>query len=899
MNFQLNYTHPWLLLLLVPALALTLIPHFRVAKKYRRNRNRVISLTLHLLAMVLAVNLLAGLSFTYEVANTENQVILLVDASHSGEEQRDRKNEFVQSVINVCDKDFRVGVVKFGFDQKYVAELSHDPQEVFARYLESEDPDTSATDLASALKYAATLFENPETAKIVVISDGIETDGAATSVIKAIAAKGIKVDTVCFPNASHDELQLVSANTPEQGIDVGEEFTVELVLQSTLATPDQDVKIKLFDNGREVGAASVVINKAETVVPVPIVLGERGMHELRFEVETAKDTLTQNNAYHMFVNLETFDRILLIERYENESAKLQEILNEVYDVTAVSVEQDLAKIPTDLHEMAQYEQLILVNIAYSDMPAGFEALLNQYVYDLGGGLFTVGGRNETVNGEPVPHAYNREDLAHSTFYKQMLPINAVDFTPPIAVMIVVDASASMSAGNKLSFALQGAEGCLDALNDRDFCGVVSFQRDASEIAQVLPVSQKEQIRDAIHSIQQSAGDTVFSKAIMMAGRALSVIQNVERKHIILVTDGDPGDPYETYVPYIENNLKDDITMSIVTVNIESEFIGEMEDAATAGGGKFYNVSSADLNSIPTTMKNDLTLQAIAEIEYGEAFVPTIKDKSDVTAGVTQESIPPLTGYYGTVAKQDAVVPLMGEYVPIYARWQYGEGNVGSFMSDLNGEWSALFVNDLIGRAIVTNIVDDLFPTQDVRADGVQYELKTDNYTNQLSVFGVAKDHRVQVTVTPVSEALADLREQGIAVDAAESNRRFTFVIKDAGLYEIVIRCFDQTNLQIAEVTTYRTFSYSEEFNAFTAKEPIGDALLAQLAANGKGVQVEDPVQVFQSFALRLTRKIDPRTLFLILIIVFVLLDIAVRKFQFKWPHELIRERKLKKTERAE
>ena len=41
---------------------------------------------------------------------------------------------------------------------------------------------------------------------------------------------------------------------------------------------------------------------------------------------------------------------------------------------------------------------------------------------------------------------------------------------------------------------------------------------------------------------------------------------------------------------------------------------------------------------------------------------------------------------------------------------------------------------------------------------------------------------------------------------------------------------------------------------------------------------------------------DPRIIFLILTIIFVLLDIAVRKFKFKWPHELIRERKMKKAD---
>ena len=93
-NFRINYSHPWLLLLIIPAILLTLWPYLRINKKYRRTRNRVISVTLHIIAMVLAVNLLAGITFSYEIPNKENEVILLVDVSDSNGEEAEKKNEF-------------------------------------------------------------------------------------------------------------------------------------------------------------------------------------------------------------------------------------------------------------------------------------------------------------------------------------------------------------------------------------------------------------------------------------------------------------------------------------------------------------------------------------------------------------------------------------------------------------------------------------------------------------------------------------------------------------------------------------------------------------------------------------------------------------------------------------
>ena len=199
-NFRITFTHPWLLLLLIPAIALTLLPYFRANKKYRKTRNRILSMVFHGLAITLAISLLAGIGFSYEKINLENELIILVDTTDSNEESADLKSDFVQSIISISDGKYRVGVVKFGHGQVLSGEMSYDINKVLEDYLTAEAPDSTATDLASALKFARTLFKNPQTSKIVVVSDGIETDNAANSVIKAIAADGVKVDTVYFPN---------------------------------------------------------------------------------------------------------------------------------------------------------------------------------------------------------------------------------------------------------------------------------------------------------------------------------------------------------------------------------------------------------------------------------------------------------------------------------------------------------------------------------------------------------------------------------------------------------------------------------------------------------------------------------------------------------------------------
>ena len=189
-NFRIVYDHPWLLLLMIPAVLLALVPHFLTAKKYRRTRNRIVSLVAFIVASILAINLLAGIRFTYENPNENNELIVLVDVSESGETERGEKDELVESIVSISDGEYNVGVVKFGYGQVYAANMSDNTERVISEYYASADPDTTASDIASALEYAMSLLTYPQSAKIVLLSDGIETDGKALSAIRAIAARG-------------------------------------------------------------------------------------------------------------------------------------------------------------------------------------------------------------------------------------------------------------------------------------------------------------------------------------------------------------------------------------------------------------------------------------------------------------------------------------------------------------------------------------------------------------------------------------------------------------------------------------------------------------------------------------------------------------------------------------
>ncbi len=903
-NFSINFTNPWLLLLLIPAGLLTLIPYFRLNKRYRCTRNRIVSIVLHLIIMVLSISVLAGMTFEYDIPNTENEVMLVVDTSFSSDKTENEKDDFIRSVIDNADNMFKLGIVTFGYDQVYAVELTNDTGTVYSKYAQAQTPDNTATDIASALKFAADKFKSPESARIVLISDALETDGNVSSVIKSIAAEGIKVDTVYFSEEmSGSEVQLIELARPAEKIKVGEKFEVTLTIESSYAG---SATVTSYDDGTAGSPIPVELVRGTQTIAIPYEFAMPGLHRLSFEIESNDDTLTQNNTFHSYIYLEVFDDLLVIESNDAESQELCKMLKDELNVTVVNVTDEEA-MPKTLDQLREFDEIVLVNIANSDMPEGFDKLLQSYVYEVGGGLFTVCGNEADPNpgdDEWTANAYTRTDM-YGTIYQEMLPVEVINYTPPVAVMILIDRSGSMydpesgtpEEQSKLGAAKIGAEACLDALTERDYVGIMSLGDDYDEEIELTPRPQRDKILAAIDRIE-GGGGTIFSSALERAGKALSALSSVERRHIIIVTDGEPSpEDEDRYKYWLEENAKLGITTSIVgiqcTPSAQKKMTDALEEYAQCPAENFHDAQ--EIQTVPTIMREDLMVPEIKDVNY-VTFTPTIKVNNSVTSGIVQDNMPTLDGFYGVKAKEGAEVTLMGDYTPIYTQWQYGAGTVGTFACDLNGTWSGAFVGTDVGETLINNIVTALFPTENIKPKEVQATVSGNNYTTQLGVFtDLLENEYIEVTITapgPEGEV------QTITAGPNDSYTRLSFAAKTAGIHTVEVKKMskDETGSTsvVASTTVYKALPYSQEYNAFRDPDEA-EALMAKLALNGNGAVITEGWQVFENAVKFLHRTIDPRLAFIITALVLFLLDIAVRKFKWKWPHEIVRDRKARES----
>lgn len=934
LSISVKFLYPYLLLLIPVFLIATLIQYLLINKKYRRTRNRIVSIICHILACVLAVFLLTGTEFVNTRTNTKNEILLLVDVSDTTEKMESQRDDLIENIIDQASYDnFNIGIVTFGYDQKYAVPFTKKYSDIMDEYKSSDLPDVSATNIAQALIYAKTLFNNPNSGKIVLISDGKETDESAKNVIRGVVAGGIKLD-VCNINSSYEfdeEVEIRSIDMPDYHVDVNESCGITVNLYGNYSG---DIDFKLYDNGELCEEISKSISKGESSIVIPHTFKNKGLHDINVKL-SYNDEIEQNNEYTTYLYLEQYNKILILEQEDDSSLALKTLLEDenLFQVDVLNVYSD--ELPKSVNDLCNYDEIILNNISNSDLNDEFVKNLSKYVNDLGGGLFTVGGVDSTGSA----HAYNRNDLS-GTLLQQMLPVQAINYTPPVGVIVIVDRSGSMgtkdeSGATLLDWARAGATSCFQALTEKDYFGLMTLDSDYNTILPPTPRTQETKILEAINSLQDATGGTVFPGAIDRAGQALRAL-NVDKKHIIIVSDGQvPNTDVEKYEEYAKNYYENDgITISIVGVqmskpnnykDLESDEISyDRIDTTSAYNkmlrltklthGKLYVIeNNSSKDKIVSSMREDLNSPAIKEVDDME-YNPIVRDATNVifnnvelTTSEKNGRVLPfkLTGFNGTKIRENANLLLTADYnVPVYAQWKYGNGTVGSLMCDLNNVWSTELLLDDNGVNLVKNIVKSITPTKNIRSNDITLSLIENNYTNSLSVFTTLNEGEYltgEVKYDNKSLSLSSLEgkfEDGYTLISLNSDNNYSrskFVLKAKTTYEIYVYKYNANNELIGQNFICKSLGYSSEYEIISDEEELKNQM-SNFASIGNGVLIEDlsdPHEIIDSFDLTYQTKFDPRYLFAILIIILFLIDFAVRKFKFKWPHEIIHEKRRK------
>ncbi len=637
-----------------------------------------LSLTLRILLLLCLIFALAGLSLTS--TSEQLSVLYLLDISDSvSQSQQAEALAFIEQDIASKPPDDLAGLIVFGGNALVEVPLSKSPNIDGIRSI----PSTGQTDIGEALTLAQALFPSNTAKRIVLFSDGINTQGDVAEAVRIASTNGIDILILPLAAGTPADVAITELDLPTQLFE-GERFELAFKLYASATAP---ATIRLLSGGEVISEETLQLDAGESAYTLPLVANQAGLQEFSIQVESAVDSVVQNNQLSGITFVSGPPKVLvaavpagtLLPNGDPRPDEVTPLLNALesggfdYEITQPEL------IPPDPAQLAQYSSIVLVNVPGRSLNPAQMRSLQSYVRDLGGGLVAIGGPTSFGLG-----GYYRTPL------EETLPVDMRNDDEvrrsTLTLVFVIDRSGSMSdsAGGptKLALAREAVIRSVELLLPKDKVGVVAFDDAAEWVVPIQEVEDGETISDTVSKLQDGGGTDILIG--MQTAADQLVADDAQVRHIILLTDGGAD---ETGLAELASSLYQENNITLTSIGVGSDAAAFLQNLASVGGGRYHFV--ADPQSIPSIFTEETTL-ATQSYLVDERFTPSIGNASPILSGIT--GLPPLNGYITTSAKDAATLPLLTHYGdPLLAHWQYGLGRAVAFTSDASGGWAGSWV----------------------------------------------------------------------------------------------------------------------------------------------------------------------------------------------------------------
>jgi len=622
---------------------------------------------------------LLGLGLARLVRSEETHkvcTVLLVDVSDSVPDVAlgDAQNS-ITAYAKAKGADDELKVVTFA-ERPRLIELYRNERAVVpaVQDLRHRSPDgkrlTAGTDIRAALALSYGLFPPGFLKRVVLISDGLETDGDLLAEANRARGFGVTLYAIPYRRPPPGEVAVRALSVPDK-VDVGQTFELVADVYASRAT---HAKARLYQgealNGLDgVRDLDLKPGRNELKFKSVVRVGGEVTYALRLD-EIADDTFRDNNAFSVTVDVPGRPTVLYIEGQPQRASYLMSALNaQQFDVDLRAP----AAFPASLRELERYDFLIVSDVPHEAFPLPAQELVERYVRDLGGGFLFAGGEA----------GYGLGGWAHSTI-ERLLPVR-MDAEhrkemPGVAMVLAIDRSGSMT-GLPIEMAKAACKATLSTLQGDDLLEVIAFDSTPVRYVKMQPSRYRARIQNDIQRIQPGGGTEIFS-SLDMAYQDLSVVQ-ARKKHVILLTDGQA--PAQGIKDLVQAMLSESITVTTVGLG-EGTNQDLLRLIADTGGGRFHAVP--DPNSLPKIFTRETEL--IAQQAAVEDWFPVEQvAPADFLKGIAINAAPLLHGYVATQLKPPpAQLILQSERGdPILARWRAGLGWALAWTSDVKNNWS--------------------------------------------------------------------------------------------------------------------------------------------------------------------------------------------------------------------
>lgn len=853
-----DWSHPKVLLLLLPALALLVWFDARSTHPMGAARRRLL-LVLRSLLVLLA--LLALASPARLMKSRDQSVLFLLDHSRS------QGSEGLESVYEIAGKlrdrlgGASAGWVAVGEEGRLLLNPGESRDLPAPEEREAIMGEIGASsDFERGVVFARGLFPAGSSRHLILVGDGVETRGSLLEAAKEAAVAGIKIHAVGVTGKIQPDARVTRLIASQTRLNEGASLELEATVEGSLSGPG---RLRLFENGVEVDAVDVALVAGEilshrfTRVPE-----RRNIYNYRAVLEgfEGRDAIPENNEALSIVDVRGRPLFLHIEGEEGESRYLAGAMEK----EGIRLDPRTPEgLPESLQELAGYDGILLSDIPAHRIGEARMTAMRDYVEKLGGGFIMVGGMNSFGVG-----GYYRTPIEEILPVKLKAPDQ--EELQSSALALVIDRSGSM-AGQKIEICKSAAVASAELLTNKDFIGVYAFD---SQVHEVVPMTRVTSISTIAGQIAQigSGGGTNAYPGMARAREELNRVKS-KIKHMIVLTDGQTSG--EGYQALASRCHAEGITISTVAVGGGAQ-VGLLQSIAAAGGGQSY--VTMDPNSIVRIFTQD-TLTHTGRMIREEAFEPKLVEKHPMLRDWQDGVAPPLLGYVKTNRKATAQVPLVTDTGdPLLAHWRFGLGKVTAFTSDCKSRWAALWVGDWEGYSRLWSQI----LRETARApQGLNMDLRLDEVGSEVRVaVDLAEDAGTRLDGAKVEADVFHVPANALG-SAMKATATLVLGQEGPGWYEASFRPSDPG------VYLVRARSGSQIVSAGLVHNPSGevatgridDVLLREACRITGGTYLEHAEDPLELTGENVARYVELWPLLMLAFLGVLLLDLLVRRWE--------------------
>lgn len=667
---ELRFTSPIYLLLFIPVL-IGLVMSFRHIHGMAKGRKRL-SFVLRFLLLGSLVAALAGPEARRP--NVGICTIFLVDHSDSiSDKDRVKAEKFVAEATRNLGPNDAAGVVIFGKDA--VIDAAPSGRRELGHFFTKVDG--SATDIAGAVRLASASFPEGKARRIVLLSDGDETNGDLAEAGQVAATDGIPIDHI--PLGLDDrtgEASFASLDVPSE-MRVDQPFDLRVQVDSTM---EQSGTIDIDRDGIFVKRVPVKLTSGRTSIVVSQKISDTGFHRYRATLKADHDRDPRNNVGLGFVAVRGKPRVLVLQGKPEKSPLAEAIRKNGLQADVVGP----SAIPSKAEDLQAYDALILNDINADTFTPSQMTLFQSAVRDSGIGLAMIGGENSFL-----PGGYYGTPIAEALPVD--LNIRQRKTFPSVSIAIMIDASGSMGMMEdgvmKIRLAAKAAEETVKLMSPQDRIGVAGSTDGIEFVAPMQQLTDKGKIINQIEKLYVGGGG-IYAQPSMQKGEEVLDKETTQVRHFILMGDGNDIDTQEGCLEIAARMRYHKITTSVVAIG-DGKDVGFLRKLAAAGGGRFYLADKA--SKLPAITTQDTSLVARSAIEEG-AFIPKMVAGDEILRGISDYGVPPLLAYCLSDTKPLSHVSMRTQKDdPLLATWQYGLGTSLAFTSDAQARWAVKWV----------------------------------------------------------------------------------------------------------------------------------------------------------------------------------------------------------------